>query len=707
MGATLISDDLGQATITPPEPVPAGALCTIALVYTVGHPIDDSGSIKIVFRYAGDFGSPQFDRPDGLDFCSVTTTGRCSIVPSWVEPGHVRPWGKSLFLRVTGGYLDRGDRVRVLFGDTSAGSPGWRMQTFSESTFEFKTLVDPIATYQFKELSRSPTLRIVPAAPARATCIAPSQVKVGEAFDFHVRLEDEWGNPTATPTRHLHPGFESPGVRWIDLTEPGTDLTCTSNPIEVVQKARRTRPCWADLHGQSEEAIGTNTIEDYFSFARDMALLDIAGHQANDFQITDEFWQTIKLAADRYTEPGRFVTFPGYEWSGSTPLGGDRNVYLMSGAGRLSRSSNELLPSGRSRYPVSPTAEHLFDHLRRQRTRAFSIAHVGGRYADLRMHDREMEVAVEVHSAWGTFEWFVEEAFRLGCRVGINAGSDDHKGRPGASHPGRSRFGSYGGLTCVLASALTRESIYHALRSRHFYATTGVRCLIDVELVGPDGTRAIMGDVVTAWGTPMVLEGRVWGAGALEGVDVRNGSRTIGQVRPYTAADLGRRIKVVWRGAEVRGRARQTDWSGALLVESNGIRRVQPVQFWNPHQMPRLIDEHQVAWESSTSGGLAGCILELEDRDNGTITIRTAQGECSWPIASIGLTPLTRQYGGVGKQLEIFRLPDAPAARHLSFEIPLDDLSPGDNPIYVRMSQEDGHMAWSSPIYVVSPSGHL
>jgi hypothetical protein len=70
-----------------------------------------------------------------------------------------------------------------------------------------------------------------------------------------------------------------------------------------------------------------------------------------------------------------------------------------------------------------------------------------------------METAVEVHSAWGTFEWIVRDAFEKNYRVGIVANSDGHKGRPGACYPGASFFGSYGGLTCFLAERLDREAL--------------------------------------------------------------------------------------------------------------------------------------------------------------------------------------------------------------------------------------------------------
>ena len=101
-------------------------------------------------------------------------------------------------------------------------------------------------------------------------------------------------------------------------------------------------------------------------------------------------------------------------------------------------------------------------------------AHFGERYADIVIaHDCRFEKSVEVHSAWGTFEWIVEDAFRMGYRVGIVANSDGHKGRPGASYPGAGWFGAIGGLTCSLMPELTRPALLECLRRRRHYATTG------------------------------------------------------------------------------------------------------------------------------------------------------------------------------------------------------------------------------------------
>jgi hypothetical protein len=131
----------------------------------------------------------------------------------------------------------------------------------------------------------------------------------------------------------------------------------------------------------------------------------------------------------------------------------------------MTRSSNDLLPGNHTVYENSPTATDLFKHLTRQND---PTPHVGGRYADISDHDPKIELAVEVHSTWGTFEWLVEEALQRGYRIGICANSDGHKCRPGASYPGAGSFGSLGGLTCVLAQILDRESIYKALTERHF-----------------------------------------------------------------------------------------------------------------------------------------------------------------------------------------------------------------------------------------------
>ncbi len=693
--------DLGKAAVTPDGPVAAGSFITLTYTYTAGHPVDDRGYLKVVFRDVGDFGEPQFGDATAPNYCAIRTTGDCQIVPRWDSKGHTRPWSKALYLQVTRGYLNCGEQIIVVWGEPSGGSPGWRVQTFCEHTFEFKTLVDPIATYEFKELPTSPVLTIVPGEPARAVCIAPSQVHAGVPFSAYLKLEDRWGNPTHLPTPVEQPGYVGPGVYTVTATDPVTGLSAESNPIEVQAQVAPLHRYWADLHGQTEETCGSNSIDDYFTFARDIGLLDIAAHQGNDFEVTDVFWDQINETTQRFYRPGAFVTFPGYEWSGNTPLGGDRNIYFGSEGGRMVHSCTDLLPGRTSTYETAPTAIELFTALRAQDgPRPFAFAHVGGRYADLDMHDPQIELAVEVHSAWGTFEWLVDDALQRGYRVGICANSDGHKTRPGASYPGAGEFGSLGGLTCVLAQARDRESVLQALVQRHFYATTGHRPLLDVRLGTEDGRWSMMGDVVEAGGGVIHLYVHAVGTEAIERIEVRNGLGTVAVHSPHRLGDLGNRIKVVWSGAEVRGRARLVRWDGGLTLLGNTLVSAAPIQFWHADRPLERVGETALAWRSVTTGGLAGVMLTLAEPGAGTLRIETLQGDVECEIASLGHEPQTWAYGGLRKQIAISRLSTAPT-REARFSLRLTALSPGDNPIYIKLVQEDGHMAWSSPIYVV------
>jgi len=695
--------DLGTAVIEPTTPVVAGSYVTITYTYTAGHPVDDTGYVKIVFRYAGDFGTPQFDDPKALNYCSVQTNGNCQIETRWDLKGHTRPWGKSLHLKVGKGFLNYGETITVVFGDKSQGSPGWRMQTFREDTLEFKTLVDPIATYQFKELPQSPVLEVIPGEAVKAICVAPSLVELGEPFDYHLKLEDRWGNPVTRPTTCKHEGFNEEGSFYVEGSDEQSGLKARSNPVRVVPDLPRLRLFWGDFHGQSEETVGSNTIDDYLRFGRDYSFLDIVCHQGNDFQVSDEFWTKIQTSAEEFNKPGELVVYPGYEWSGNTPLGGDRNVYFASGKGSIARSCRDLLPEEKSIYNDAPTAEVLFDNLRKQMTeKPFVFAHVGGRYANMAMHDDEIELAVEIHSTWGTFEWLLHDALKLGHRVGVCAQSDGHKGRPGSSYPGASRFGSFGGLTCVLAERLDRESVYEALKARRFYATTGARILVEAEIVTPDGTKAVMGEVVEGAVDSCELKVRAIGTAPVESVDVFLGDGIVTSYSPYTDTPLGNRIKVLWGGAEVRGRSRMVAWDGELLIEDNTIEKVEPINFWNPDTTIMLDGENCACWKSITTGGDSGCILTLKEESvSGILRVKTLQGEMTCDLDALTGEAQILDLGGLEKRISVYRLPMELERYDISFSIPISQFRTGDNPIYVRVNQLDGHKAWTSPIYLV------
>ena len=280
--------------------------------------------------------------------------------------------------------------------------------------------------------------------------------------------EDIWGNPTTFGARRLmlvasrpvqnvpeqinSKANDGPLVVENLIADEAGDLSfhicdadgirlALANPLRVAAKAP-LRHYWGDLHGQSGETVGTNPAASYFRYARDKAFVDIVGHQGNDFQITDSFWQELNQLTAEFEVPGKFVCVPGYEWSGNTGMGGDRNIFYRN-EGRPIHRSSHILTVGQTNTDARYTARDLFDAIRDED--AVMIAHVGGRYADITFaHDGKLERAVEVHSSWGTFEWILHDAFDGGHRVGIVCHSDDHKGRPGATRPGASTFGALG-----------------------------------------------------------------------------------------------------------------------------------------------------------------------------------------------------------------------------------------------------------------------
>lgn len=733
---------MGRAVIEPTGAFEAGSFASFQLTYTAGYfGIDDTGSLKVVMRFASDAGRLQLDDPAAPNYVSVEASNGAVLETRYDRKLNVRPWDKTLFIRVVRGFLREGDTITVSFGDRRAGSPGWRMQTFAEPTFEFKVLVDAFATYSFVELPSSPTIAIVPGPPARWVAVVPTVRRVNEPFSLGIKAEDAWGNPTdrahgplylraGSPLTGLPERLEysegtfatriegllagAPGDYSIEVLDARGAVLARSNPLRIVENASLL-PYWGDLHGQSEETIGTNSAREYHEFARDRSFLDAISHQGNDFQVTTPFWNELNVLSAEFNVDGRFIVFPGYEWSGNTGLGGDRNVLYAREGRTIHRSSHALIGDLSDLESDANSAEALFEALRGEDCVVF--AHIGGRYADITLaHDVRLERAIEIHSDWGTFDWLLDDAFRQNYRVGIVANSDGHKGRPGASYPGASLFGAYGGLTCMLARELTRDALLDAMRRRHHYATTGSRVVlqtratfarpaerfVDDPQLGPSPSEyveaAMMGDIVRSDQDTVTFEVDILATAPVERVELRNGTELLETYRPYDAG--GARVRVVWEGAEYRGRGRETVWDGAAELEGNAWRDVAPINRYNIDK--RFLPEAQgVRWEAITTGGFGGFEARLSDPLAGTLRLRTQHVEATLPVAAIGREDTVYDAGGLDRRVRIFRLPDNNPHRSVTLRRTIPLRAAGDDALYVRVTFEDGHVAWSSPIYVI------
>ena len=46
--------------------------------------------------------------------------------------------------------------------------------------------------------------------------------------------------------------------------------------------------------------------------------------------MSNEFWSNLDDLCEEFDVDHEFVAIPGYEWSGNTSLGGDRNVFFST-----------------------------------------------------------------------------------------------------------------------------------------------------------------------------------------------------------------------------------------------------------------------------------------------------------------------------------------------------------------------------------------
>ena len=733
----------GSVRLTPTGAFEARSLQSFSLVYTAGRfGLDDTGSIKVVHRYPNDWGYLQTDDPEGFNYVTARASNGSRLQVVYQDGSEQRPWYRSLRVTVRGEGLYEGDSITVVFGDRSEGSPGLKLQTFCESAFEFKVLADVCATGHFLPIADSPAIAIVPGPPARWKAVLPSLRRPGERFRLGIKAEDLWGNPTgqareeltlqaSLPVRGLPERIsystnrralvlddleaDGEGVLRVRLLDDAGTLLTESNPMVV--RAGKCAGYWGDLHGQSGESVGINTAREYFEFARNLAFLDATSHQANDFQVNNAFWQLVNELCAEYQEDHRFVTYPGYEWSGNTAVGGDRNVYFREEGRQIRRSSHALLPDRRDIDSDANTAAQLFEDL--QGEDCVVYAHVGGRYADIaQAHDPRLETAMEIHSAWGTFEWLLTDGFALGHRSGVVCNSDGHKGRPGASYPGAASFGAYGGLTCFLAEELTRDGLFECLRRRHHYGTTGNRLHLDVrarfagratlferdprsfDVEGRAVEEAMMGDIVQTDDSAVEISVACVAQAPIERIDVLNGAAVVETLRGFGAPELGRRIRVIWQGAEYRGRGRQTRWRGEARVLDGEIRRLEPINAWNHERPTELKGSDRVTFDTLTTGNFGGFDAWIDAGPAARIEIETEHVVGAYVLAEIGLEDRVLEAGGLDRKVRLFRLPDDNPCRELTRRVRVQLAPEGDNPIWVRVTTEDGFQAWSSPLFL-------
>ena len=720
----------GSVIIAPLDDVIVGSFATWTITYTVGaYAMDVGGGLKIGTRRQADFGEPQFEDPAADNHATVACSRSGSRVEAFFDKrGHKRPFNAVIVVRLIQGPLYPGDTITVVMGDTSGGSRGLLVQSFPESACDFAVFMDPISSGEYKRVfCRSPTFRILSGPSEWLTVVAPTIVRPGQAFRVQIRGNDRFGNPTPVEAGNLVLGADPPvgvslskrdgrakwidgvtldgaGVRRLDLKDDETVLA-TSNPIvvqEAGQEAGQEIICWGDTQAQTASTVGIGTPDEYFAYARDLAAIDFTTHQGNDFILSDKDLEEVRLAAMKHHEPGRFVPFFGWEWSGPTGTGGDRNVLFLEDDGPIYRSSHWQLQADEIADGARDTeCVHARDLQARMREyiaetghKVIMVPHIGGRRSDFEFQDPELEPVFEICSNHGIFEWRLHEFMRMGIRVGVVGASDDHTCRPGLAYPSTPEMTILGGLGAIFANEKTRRGIYDGLMARHCYATTGARIYLNIDADGHPMGAAFGTD------TPPRIAGTVHGTAPLESISIFNRSEELHRLSPNPLVSDGRRLKVTWTGANSPDRGRFMDWSGELRLSGGTILNATPLNMFAAKYGIRDRDANRVSWRSVTSGQDEGLLLEVDAPDDAVITFAAGPANITFSLGEARKRDLDWELGGLNQALGATTRHCEGDEHDATFEFVDENAAPGERAYWVRVTQTDFHRAWSSPIYV-------
>jgi hypothetical protein len=316
---------------------------------------------------------------------------------------------------------------------------------------------------------------------------------------------------------------EKPGIYTVAV-HSADGLAGRSNPLVVRSGAEPI--LWGDLQVHTAASDGTGTLDDVYRYARDVAALDFAAitdhdHWGMRFLDADPAgWRAAAAAAARWTEAGRFVALPGYEWT--SWIHGHRHVVGFDGPPPLCSSMD----------PACDTPTELWAALRGSGALTFAHHQAGGPVATdwSFAPDPALEPVTEVASVHGQSESpdgpgviygavagnFVRDSLVSRRYIlGFVGSTDGHDGHPGLSQ----LAGGGGGLAAVMAREDTAGALREALLARRTYATNGVRMVLRFTL-----DEHPMGSVLPPQEGPMHGIVRVVGTAPITAIEVIHGA---------------------------------------------------------------------------------------------------------------------------------------------------------------------------------------
>lgn len=493
---------------------------------------------------------------------------------------------------------------------------------------------------------------------------------------------------------------------------------------------------YGDLHSHSAVGYGHGSAEDAFHNARlqldfvcltphgwwhdipadEPRLAPLVDYHRQGFARAARQWERVKELVRQNHQDGAFVTFLGFEWHSCRY--GDHNVYFKGDEGEIIRAEDmEALRAALRQYRARGIETMLIPHHIGYKAgyRGINWAEVKGEFIHLveimSMHGAsESEIIPNRYlHTMGPLDWQSSLHYGLaqGHVVGV-VGSTDHH----SAHPG-----SYGhGRVAVWATALTRDGIWGALTARRTVALTGDRIALQFALNG-----APMGALLPP-AAERQIEVAVSGGDALDSVEVLHNNRVIHRwtppvppAEPALPGVFKVHLELGWgeRGENV-------DWRVDLRVVDGDLLGVEPRLRGHEIVAPQAGEEDSYAFSDWQRVGADGVRLVTRTWGNPTTTTPATQGLCFEVRTDQG----TRFVGTINGQAVDVRLADllaGPRATYLGGfltpvyyfhrAVPLHETtarfaladrvrSSQRDWYHVRVRQQNGHWAWSSPIWV-------
>lgn len=282
---------------------------------------------------------------------------------------------------------------------------------------------------------------------------------------------------------------------------------------EVTTQKGRLKLFWSDTHCHSAFSPDVEgEVDELIHFARDVAKLDAVCISDNDYyphkSLNTSEWQILQFLSNHYTEPGRFLAFPGFEYTNWDKPENHINhrIVLYAEGGPLYRHID----------PETSTIEKLYDRLAQDKLNPLCYPH----HTTYKLENSNYERLVEICSSWRVCMEecdFSVNQLKSGHRFGFMGSSDTHRAVPGLG----------GTMTGVFAESLERKSVFSSYMNRHTIVTQGFFCFIDFKI-----NDSFIGEECEISNHPPILQTSIIAPRKICHVEIFRDGKTIKQFSP-------------------------------------------------------------------------------------------------------------------------------------------------------------------------------